>query len=103
MICLWAGGALGLLSTVRYAGKEGLKNSLGLNSEQSKEIARSFERLGMKPNLVSLIPGNNAFQNFFKKFFTTIGVYPLVSGPLDKFNKDFNRKLNSRTIFRYSR
>jgi hypothetical protein len=86
---LWAGGALGLLSTVRYAGKQGLKNSLGLNSEQSKEIAKSFERLGMKPNLVSLIPGKGAFQNFFKKFFTTIGVYPLVSGPLDKFNRKF--------------
>jgi hypothetical protein len=90
---LWAGAATGLLSTVRAAGKEGLKNSLGLNSEQSKEIARSFERLGMKPNLVSLIPGKGAFQNFFKKFFTTIGVYPLVSGPLDKFNRKFNRKL----------
>jgi len=90
---LWAGGALGLVSLVRNGMRSGLKNSLGLNSEQSKEIARSFERLGMKPNLVSLIPGNNAFQNFFKKFFTTIGVYPLVSGPLDKFNKEFNRKL----------
>ena len=97
---LWAGGALGLLSTVRYAGKQGLKNSLGLNSEQSKEIAKSFERLGMKPNLVSLIPGNNAFQNFFKKFFTTIGVYPLVSGPLDKFNKDFNKNLTQEQFLK---
>lgn len=90
---LWAGGAMSLLPLVRFAGREGLKQSLGLNSEQSKEIARSFETLGLRPTVAALIPGNNAFQNFFKKFFSTIGVYPLVSGPLTKFNKEINAKL----------
>ena len=89
---LWAGGALGLIPAARFA-KRGTKGLLGLNSEQSKEIARSYERLGLKPNIVALIPGNNAFQNFFKKFFSTIGVYPLVSGPLTKFNREINAKL----------
>lgn len=91
---LWAGGAMSLIPLVRFAGREGLKQSLGLNSDQSKAIARSFERMGEKPNVAALIPGENAFQNFFKKFFTTIGVYPLVSGPLTKFNKDFNQRLS---------
>jgi len=95
---LWAGGALSLIPVVKFAAKTGLKNSLGLNSEQSKEIARSFERVGMKPNVAALIPGNNAFQNFFKKFFSTIGVYPLVSGPLIKFNKDTNKKLSQEAF-----
>ena len=90
---LWAGGAMSLIPLVRFAGREGLKQSLGLNSEQSKAIARSFERVGERPNVAALIPGENAFQNFFKKFFTTIGVYPLVSGPLTKFNRDFNKRL----------
>ncbi len=90
---LWAGGALSLIPLVRFAGREGIKQSLGLNSEQSKAIARSFERVGEKPTVAALIPGENAFQNFFKKFFSTIGVYPLVSGPLVKFNRDFNKKL----------
>lgn len=90
---LWAGGAMSLIPLVRFAGREGVKASLGLNSEQSKVIARSFERLGVKPNIAALIPGENAFQNFFKKFFTTIGVYPLVTGPLAKYNKEFNRNL----------
>lgn len=90
---LWAGGAMSLIPLVRFAGREGVKQSLGLNSTQSKEIAQSFEKLGQKPNVAALIPGNNAFQNFFKKFFSTIGVYPLVSGPLVKFNKDVNTKL----------
>jgi hypothetical protein len=91
---LWAGGAMSLIPLVRFAGREGLKQSLGLNSEQSKAIAQSFERMGQKPNVAALIPGENAFQNFFKKFFTTIGVYPLVSGPLMKFNKEFNQRLS---------
>ena len=91
---LWAGGAMSLIPIVRFAGREGLKQSLGLNSDQSKAIAQSFERMGKKPNVAALIPGENAFQNFFKKFFTTIGVYPLVSGPLMKFNKDFNKNLS---------
>ena len=91
---LWAGGAMSLIPLVRFAGREGLKQSLGLNSEQSKAIARSFERMGERPNVAALIPGENAFQNFFKKFFTTIGVYPLVSGPLTQFNKEFNQKLS---------
>jgi hypothetical protein len=90
---LWAGGAMSLIPLVRFAGREGLKQSLGLNSEQSKAIARSFERVGERPTVAALIPGENAFQNFFKKFFSTIGVYPLVSGPLVKFNRDFNKKL----------
>jgi hypothetical protein len=90
---LWAGGAISLIPLVRFAGREGIKQSLGLNSEQSKAIARSFERVGEKPTVAALIPGENAFQNFFKKFFSTIGVYPLVSGPLVKFNRDFNKKL----------
>ena len=90
---LWAGGAMSLIPLVRFAGREGLKQSLGLNSEQSKTIARSFERVGERPTVAALIPGENAFQNFFKKFFTTIGVYPLVSGPLTKFNRDFNKRL----------
>ena len=90
---LWAGGAMSLIPLVKFAGREGIKQSLGLNSEQSKAIARSFERIGMKPNVAALIPGENAFQNFFKKMFTTIGVYPLVSGPLVKFNREFNKKL----------
>jgi hypothetical protein len=89
---LWAGGALGLIPAVRFAGR-GLKGSLGLNSEQSKAIARQFENLGLKPNIAALIPGDNAWQNFFKKFFTTIGVYPIVGGPLTKFNREFNQKL----------
>jgi len=89
---LWAGGALGLIPAVRFAGR-GLKGSLGLNSEQSKAIARKFESLGMRPSIAALIPGDNAWQNFFKKFFTTIGVYPIVGGPLIKFNKEFNQKL----------
>jgi len=92
---LWAGGAMSLIPIVRFAGREGLKQSLGLNSEQSKAIARSFERMGERPNVAALIPGENAFQNFFKKFFTTIGVYPLVSGPLTKFNKEFNQRLSN--------
>ena len=95
---LWAGGALSLLPVVKFAVKSGVKNQLGLNSEQSKEIARSYERVGMKPNVAALIPGNNAFQNFFKKFFSTIGVYPLVSGPLVKFNKDTNKKLSQEAF-----
>jgi len=90
---LWAGGAMSLIPLVRFAGREGLKQSLGLNSEQSKAIARSFERVGERPTVAALIPGENAFQNFFKKFFSTIGVYPLVSGPLIKFNRDFNKRL----------
>ena len=90
---LWAGGAMSLIPVVRFAGREGIKQSLGLNSEQSKAIARSFERVGLKPSVAALIPGENAFQNFFKKMFTTIGVYPLVSGPLVKFNREFNKKL----------
>ena len=90
---LWAGGAMSLVPLVRFAGREGLKQSLGLNSEQSKAIARSFERVGERPTVAALIPGENAFQNFFKKFFSTIGVYPLVSGPLVKFNRDFNKRL----------
>jgi hypothetical protein len=85
---------MSLIPLVRFAGREGLKQSLGLNSEQSKAIAQSFERMGQKPNVAALIPGENAFQNFFKKFFTTIGVYPLVSGPLMKFNKEFNQRLS---------
>jgi len=95
---LWAGGALSLLPVVKFAVKSGVKNQLGLNSEQSKEIARSYERVGMKPNVAALIPGNNAFQNFFKKFFSTIGVYPLVSGPLVKFNKETNKKLSQEAF-----
>ena len=89
---LWAGGALGLIPAVRFAGRT-FKGSLGLNSEQSKAIARQFENLGVKPNIAALIPGDNAWQNFFKKFFSTIGVYPIVGGPLTKFNRDFNQKL----------
>jgi len=95
---LWAGGAMSLIPLVRFAGREGLKQSLGLNSEQSKAIARSFERVGMRPNVAALIPGENAFQNFFKKFFSTVGVYPLVSGPLVKFNREFNKKLTQEEI-----
>lgn len=98
---LWAGGALGLIPAARFA-KRGTKSLLGLNSEQSKEIARSYERLGLKPNLISLIPGNNAFQNFFKKFFTTIGVYPLVSGPLTKYNKELNANLTQEQFLNIS-
>lgn len=67
---LWAGGAMSLIPLVRFAGRETVKQSLGLNSAQSKEIAQSFEKLGQKPNVAALIPGNNAFQNFFKKFFS---------------------------------
>lgn len=96
---LWAGGALGLIPAARFA-KRGTKGLLGLNSEQSKEIARSYERLGVKPNVVSLIPGNNAFQNFFKKFFSTIGVYPLVSGPLSQYNKEFNKQLTQEQFLK---
>ena len=90
---LWAGGALSLIPAVRFA-QRGFKGLLGLNDAQVKEIAKSYERLGLKPNVAALIPGNNAFQNFFKKFFTTIGVYPIVSGPITKFNKEFNQKLS---------
>jgi|TARA_R100000149_G_C5880311_1_gene145268 hypothetical protein len=99
---LWAGGAMSLIPLVRYAGKEGIKNSLGLNSEHSKALAESFERVGMKPTVAALIPGENAFQNFFKKFFTTIGVYPLVSGPLAKFNRDFNKRLTNEEFLAIS-
>lgn len=97
---LWAGGAMSLIPLVRFAGKETLKQSLGLNSAQSKAIAESFERMGERPNVAALIPGDNAFQNFFKKFFTTIGVYPLVSGPLTKFNKEFNQRLTNEEFLR---
>lgn len=97
---LWAGGAMSLIPLVRYAGKEGLKQSLGLNSAQSKAIAESFERMGERPNVAALIPGTNAFQNFFKKFFTTIGVYPLVSGPLTKFNREFNQRLTNEEFLK---
>lgn len=89
---LWSGGAFGLLGSVRLAGR-GLKGSLGLNDKQVKDLALKYERLGMKPDIAALIPGNNAWQNFFKKFFSTIGVYPIVGGPLQKFNKEFNQKL----------
>lgn len=99
---LWAGGAMSLIPAVRFAGREGMKQSLGLNSEQSKAIARSYERVGMKPSVAALIPGENAFQNFFKKFFTTIGVYPLVSGPLAKFNKESNKKLTQEEFLNMS-
>lgn len=99
---LWAGGALGLLSTVKYAGKEGMKNALGLNSEQSKAIAKSFEKLGVKPSVIHLIPGDNAFQNFFKKFYTTLGIYPIVSGPLARFNKQFNQNLTEEQFVKLS-
>ena len=90
---LWAGGATSLIPLVKFAGRDLIKNSLGLNSEQSKQIARAYERRGYKPTVAGLIPGTNGFQNFFKKFFSTIGVYPLVSGPLAKVNKDLNKKL----------
>ena len=97
---LWAGGATSLIPLVKYAGKQGLKNTLGLNSEQSKEIAKAYERTGMKPSIASLIPGENSFQNFFKKFFSTIGVYPLVSGPLAKVNKDLNLRLTNEEFLK---
>jgi len=98
---LWGGGALTLGPVIRAAGR-GVKNSLGLNSAQSKAIAASAERLGIRPNIAMLIPGDNAFQNFFKKFFTTVGVYPLVSGPLSKFNKDFQKNLTQEQFLKLS-
>lgn len=97
---LWAGGATALIPLIKYAGKEGLKNTLGLNSQQSKDIAKAYERTGMKPSIASLIPGENSFQNFFKKFFSTIGVYPLVSGPLAKVNKDLNLRLTNEEFLK---
>jgi hypothetical protein len=64
MICCGQGEQPDLIPLARFA-KRTTKGLLGLNSEQSKEIARSYERLGLKPNIVALIPGNNAFQKFF--------------------------------------
>ena len=105
---LWTSGALGLVASSRYAIKSGVKNMLGLNTEESKEIARAFARKGMDPVVVHLIPDNGkgikgVFQRFFKKFFTTIGVYPLVSGPLNKYNKEFNQKLTQEQFLKLTR
>jgi hypothetical protein len=88
---LWAGGATALIPLVKFAGRDMVKNSLGLNSEQSKAIAKA---------VAALIPGEGAFQGFFKKFFSTIGVYPLVSGPLAKVNKELSAKLTQEEFLK---
>ena len=97
---LWAGGATALIPLVKFAGRNMVKNSLGLNSEQSKEIAKAYERTGIKPTVAALIPGEGAFQGFFKKFFSTIGVYPLVSGPLAKVNKELSTRLTQEEFLK---
>ena len=94
---LWTGGALGLIPVVRAA-KGGLKSSLDLDKAQAKELAAAAERSGQRLNIVDLIPAKapgikGAWQTFVKKFFTTLGVYPLVGSPLSDFNKTFNANL----------
>ena len=101
---LWTGGALGLLGVVRSAGR-GLKSSLDLDKAQAKEIAAAAERSGQKVNIVDLIPADNpgfkgAWQSFVKKFFTTLGVYPLVAVPLKDFNRAFNADLTQEQFIK---
>jgi hypothetical protein len=101
---LWTGGALGLLGVVRSAGR-GLKSSLDLDKAQAKEIAAAAERSGQKVNIVDLIPADNpglkgAWQSFTKKFFTTLGVYPLVGQPLKDFNRAFNADLTQEQFIK---
>ena len=94
---LWTGGALGLIGLVRNA-KGMVKSSLDLDKAQAKEIAAAAERSGQPINITNLIPTNTpglkgAWQGFVKKFFTTLGVYPLVGGSLKDFNRTFNVNL----------
>ena len=94
---LWTGGALGLIGLVRNA-KGMVKSSLDLDKAQAKEIAAAAERSGQPINITNLIPTNTpglkgAWQSFVKKFFTTLGVYPLVGGSLKDFNRTFNANL----------
>ena len=96
---LWTGGALGLIGLVRNA-KGMVKSSLDLDKAQAKEIAAAAERSGQPINITNLIPTNTpglkgAWQGFVKKFFTTLGVYPLVGGSLKDFNRTFNANLRS--------
>ena len=101
---LWTGGALGLIPLVRGA-KGQLKSSLDLDKAQAKELAGAAERTGQRLNIVDLIPTNTpglkgAWQGFVKKFFTTLGVYPLVNAPLNDFNKAFNANLTQEQFFK---
>ena len=101
---LWTTGALGLVPLVRGV-KGQLKSSLDLDKAQAKEIAAAAERTGQKLNIVDLIPVNTpglkgAWQAFVKKFFTTLGVYPLVNAPLNDFNKAFNANLTQEQFFK---
>jgi hypothetical protein len=94
---LWTGGALGLIGLVRNA-KGMVKSSLDLDKAQAKEIAAAAERSGQPINITNLIPTNTpglkgSWQGFVKKFFTTLGVYPLVGGSLKDFNRTFNANL----------
>ena len=99
---LWTGGALGLIGVVRNA-KGMVKSSLDLDKPQAKAIAAAAERSGQRVNIVDLIPADNpgfkgAWQGFTKKFFTTLGVYPLVGQPLKDFNRTFNANLTQEQL-----
>jgi len=101
---LWTAGAYGLVPIVRW-GRGLVKSSLDLDKAQAKELAEAAERSKQEINIVDLIPTQGkgikgAWQAFNKKFFTTVGVYPLVNRPLDDFNKNFNAKLTSETYMR---
>ena len=99
---LWTGGALGLIGVVRNA-KGMVKSSLDLDKPQAKAIAAAAERSNQQINIVDLIPADNpgfkgAWQGFTKKFFTTLGVYPLVGQPLKDFNRTFNANLTQEQL-----
>jgi len=101
---LWTGGALGLIPLVRgVRGK--VKSGLDLDKPQAKEIAAAAERTGLPITIVDLIPTGTpgvkgAFQTFTKKFFTTLGVYPIVGGPRQDFNNAFNVKMNQEQFLK---
>jgi hypothetical protein len=94
---IFSGAATALTPIWRFA-SSGVKQSLGLNSDRAKAIATAAQESGQDVNLVSLIGTDNAFQKFFKNFFSTIGVYPIVGSPLIKFNKEFDRKLTQEVF-----
>jgi hypothetical protein len=94
---IFSGAATALTPIWRFAAS-GIKQSLGLNSDRAKAIATAAQESGQDVNLVSLIGTDNAFQKFFKNFFSTIGVYPIVGSPLIKFNKEFDRKLTQEVF-----
>ena len=101
---LWTEGALGLIPLVRgVRGK--VKSALDLDKPQAKAIAAAAERTGLPITIVDLIPTGTpgikgAFQTFTKKFFTTLGVYPIVGGPRQDFNNAFNVKMNQEQFLK---